>query len=106
MQNKSFKIEWQNWADRFEPINVSRKNEWVKLEQQKHTAKIDRQIFIEWSCESGTYINVCHSVDRINCSLVTPENRQRQSDGYQWRLFGCCKDIVKMEETSNNSNVM
>ena len=29
------------------------------------------------------YIDGCRSVDRINCSLVTLVNRQRQSDGYQ-----------------------
>ena len=29
------------------------------------------------------YIDGCRSVDRIDCSLVTPVNRQRQSDGYQ-----------------------
>ena len=28
-------------------------------------------------------IDGCHSVDRINCSLVTPVSRQMQSDGYQ-----------------------
>ena len=29
------------------------------------------------------YIDSCHSVDHIDCSLVTPVNRQRQSDGCQ-----------------------
>ena len=43
-----------------------------------------------------------HSVDHINCSLVTPVSRQTQSDVYEWRLFWCCDDIVKMEETSDN----
>ena len=27
-------------------------------------------------------IDSCHSVDRINCSLVTPISRQTQSDSY------------------------
>ena len=31
---------------------------------------------------SITYIDGCRSVGRINHSLVTPVNRQRQSDGY------------------------
>ena len=42
------------------------------------------------------------SVDHINCSLVIQVNRQRQSNGYYWRLFQCCVDIVKLKETSNN----
>ena len=52
---------------------------------------------------SSTYIDGCRSVDRIICSLVTPVNRQRQSDSYWWRLFRCCDDIVKMEEKSDNN---
>ena len=32
--------------------------------------------------EGKKYINGSCSVDRINCSLVIPVNRQRQSDGY------------------------
>ena len=51
---------------------------------------------------STKYIDGCRSVDCINCSLVTPVNRQSQSDGYYWRLFWCCDDMVKMEETSHN----
>ena len=31
----------------------------------------------------GVYIDGCCSVDHVNCSLVTPVNRRRQSDGYQ-----------------------
>ena len=47
------------------------------------------------------YIDGSCSVDHKSCSLVSPVNRQRQSDGYQWCLFQCCSDIVKMKETSN-----
>ena len=54
--------------------------------------------FVDRLCIDG-----CRSVDRINCSLVTPVSRQMQSDGYQWRLFQCCEDIVKMKETSDKS---
>ena len=28
------------------------------------------------------YTDGCRSVDRINCGLVTPVSRQRQSDGF------------------------
>ena len=55
-----------------------------------------------WLCSflwptTATCIDGCRSIGRKNCSLVTPVNRQWQSDGYLWRLFRCCKDIVKME---------
>ena len=33
------------------------------------------------------YIDGCRAVDCINYSLVTPVNRQTQSDGYECRLF-------------------
>ena len=35
------------------------------------------------------------SVDRINCSLVIPVNRQRQSDGYQCHLFNVAVILSK-----------
>ena len=59
------KIEQQNLNGKNE-----RKIDWVKI-----TTIIDGIFFhssIEGSC----------SVDRINCSLVTPVSRQTQSDGY------------------------
>ena len=34
------------------------------------------------SYEVRSYIDGCRSVDRMNCSLVTPVNKQRQSDSY------------------------
>ena len=40
-------------------------------------------------------IDGCHAIDRIKCSLVTPVNRQTQSDGYECRLFRCWDEIVK-----------
>ena len=43
---------------------------------------------------SARYIVGSCSVDRLNCSLVIPVSRLRQSDGYQWCLF--CGDIVKI----------
>ena len=42
-----------------------------------------------------TYIDGSCPVDRLSCSLVSPVNRRRQSDGYQWCLFRCCGNIVK-----------
>ena len=33
------------------------------------------------NCNMVTCIDGSHSVDRINCSLVIPINRQMQSDG-------------------------
>ena len=38
------------------------------------------------------------AIDRINCSLVTPVNRQTQSGGYEFHLFRCRDEIVKLLE--------
>ena len=38
-------------------------------------------------CHCRTYIEGSSFIDRISCSLVSPVNRQRQSDGYQWCII-------------------
>ena len=37
---------------------------------------------IKWKSSNNTLIDGCCSFGRINCSLVTPVNIQRHSDGY------------------------
>ena len=39
--------------------------------------------FVTYEHQSYVFIDGSRSVDRLNCSLVTPVNRQRQSVGYQ-----------------------
>ena len=87
---------WSNRELNWSNLQKNIESKWSKNKKALHNfSRVLPYSSQGWSQNRFRYIDGCCSVDRINCSLVTPVNRQRQSEGFFFR--GTFHNIFKLD---------